>query len=414
MASAPPRRGQLNRDTLAVILAGGQGTRLRQLTRWEAKPALPFGGQFRHIDFPLSNCMNSGIHRIGLLTQYMAHSLIQHVQQGWGCLRPDFGEFIEVWPAQQRVGPGWYAGTADAVYQNLDIIASHAPEYVLVLAGDHIYRMNYLPMIEAHVAAGAQITIGCVEVPLDEARDFGVVAADGSDRVLGFAEKPRRPDPIPGRPGLALASMGIYVFNRDYLFTRLIRDAADNQSKHDFGRDLIPTALGNSIVHAYRFRDPVSGEAGYWRDIGTVERYWKANMELLDGSAGIDLHDRAWPIYTKPLQCAAARFGVRGSASHAIVAGGCRIDGTVRHAVVSTGVSVGPGSVVENALLLPGARIGRNCVVRNAIIDSQCSIPDRSIVGNANREDGDGQASRFVVVTRSSDDSKQHEELQVA
>jgi glucose-1-phosphate adenylyltransferase len=409
MSTALPgnNKRDLCRDTLAIILAGGQGTRLRELTRWEAKPALPFGGHYRHIDFPLSNCLNSGIRRVGLLTQYLAHSLIQHVQQGWGFLRADFGEFVEIWPAQQRTGCGWYTGTANAVYQNIDIVAAHEPEHVLVLAGDHIYKMDYMPMIEAHVESGADVTVGSVEVALADARDFGVLATGAGDRVLGFAEKPRRPDPIPGRPGRALASMGIYVFNRDFLFERLRADAANERSQHDFGRDVIPGAISEANVQTYRFRDGDTGEPAYWRDIGTVERYWQANIELLDETVGINLEDRSWPIYTKPLQCPPVRFGRNGSASGSIVAAGCRIDGAVRHSILFTGASVGSGSDVENALLLPGARVGRDCFVRSAIIDSRCVIPDGCIVGETAGDGGRGDARtghRIVIVQRARDD----------
>ncbi|HKJ77814.1 MAG TPA: glucose-1-phosphate adenylyltransferase, partial [Gammaproteobacteria bacterium] len=272
---------RLTRDTLALVLAGGSGTRLKGLTRWRSKPAVPFGGKFRIIDFPLSNCINSGIRQVGILTQYKSHSLIRHVQQGWNFLRAELGEFIELLPAQQRVGAGWYAGTADAIYQNLDIIRMHQPEYVLVLAGDHIYRMDYGPMLAYHVENEADMTIGCLEVSLKEAQSFGVMEVGEDWRVSRFLEKPHDPKPIPGSDDTALASMGIYVFNTEFLFEQLIRDAENPESSRDFGKDLIPRLIKDYNVRAYSFREPDGGKQAYWRDVGTVDAYWKANMELI-------------------------------------------------------------------------------------------------------------------------------------
>jgi len=280
MNSAPSPRfvSRLTRDTLALILAGGRGSRLQQLTMWRAKPAVPFGGKFRIIDFPLSNCMNSGIRRVGVLTQYKAHSLLQHIQRGWGFLRGEFGEFVELLPAQQRIQSSWYAGTADAIYQNLDIIRNHNPEYVLILAGDHIYKMDYGPMIASHVENGADMTVGCLEVKLDVAQSFGVMTSDPDGRVLEFSEKPESPAPMPGNDDTALASMGIYVFNTRFLFEQLIKDADNKNSSHDFGHDIIPSIINQYRVFAYPFRDAQSGRQAYWRDVGTVDAFWAANL----------------------------------------------------------------------------------------------------------------------------------------
>ncbi|MDH5573346.1 MAG: glucose-1-phosphate adenylyltransferase, partial [Gammaproteobacteria bacterium] len=273
---------RLTRDTLALIMAGGRGSRLKQLTQWRAKPSVPFGGKFRIIDFPLSNCINSGIRRIGVLTQYKAHSLITHIQQGWGHLRADYGEFVELLPAQQRIATSWYAGTADAIYQNLDIIRSHAPEYILILAGDHIYKMDYGDMLAYHVENQADMTVGCIEVPLDEAKAFGVMDVNDEGRIQNFMEKPDAPTPMPGSTDTALCSMGIYVFNKDFLFEQLIKDADMPQSSHDFGKDIIPSVIERYRAYAFPFRDEESpNKQAYWRDVGTVDAFWAANMELI-------------------------------------------------------------------------------------------------------------------------------------
>lgn len=386
----PPAR-VLRRDTLAVVMAGGSGNRLRQLTRWHAKPALPFGGHYRNVDFALSNCVNSGIRRIGLLTQYKAHSLIQHIYQGWNFLRPEIGEFIELWPAQQRTGKNWYVGTADAVFQNIDIIEGHQPKYVLILAGDHVYTMDYLAMLEEHARSAADVTIGCVEVPADEASGYGVLGVDVTGRVVDFAEKPARPRTLPDRPGVALASMGIYVFSFDALVKSLTADAGNDASGHDFGHDVLPALLRECRVQAHRFRDPETGESRYWRDVGTIDSYWQANMDLLNERPPIDLHDQAWPIWTSRMQYAPAKLSRTGSAQESIVAAGCRVDGTVRRSVLFTDARVGVRALVESSLVLPGASIGRGCRIRNAIIDSQCIVPDGMVIG-------DGAAySRFYV-----------------
>lgn len=366
---------------LALVLAGGSGTRLGELTRWHAKPALPFGGQYRNIDFPLSNCVNSGIRRISLLTQYKSHSLIQHVQRGWNFLRPEIGEFIELWPAQQRRGAGWYAGTADAVFQNIDLIDAYEPAQVLVLAGDHVYKMDYRAMLEAHRQSRAEVTVGCVDVPVEEASSFGVMSVDSRGRVMGFDEKPAQPRPLPGDPGRALASMGIYVFTRRALLERLSADALDPASSHDFGRDVLPGMIaGGARVFAHAFRDPRSGRQAYWRDVGTVDSYWQANMELLVEQPGLDLHDGSWPIRTHQPQCPPPRFVGEGFARRSIVAGGCGIAGSVEYCVLSMSCRVGGGSRLTEAVVLPNVTIGRECRIHRAIIDSGCVIPDGTVI----------------------------------
>jgi glucose-1-phosphate adenylyltransferase len=373
---------ELTQRSLAVIMAGGNGTRLGELTRWHCKPALPFGGQYRNIDFPLSNCVNSGIRRIALLTQYKAHSLIQHVHRGWSFLPPEIGEFIEVWPAQQRRGGGWYAGTADAVFQNIDLINDHRPDHVVVLAGDHIYKMDYLAMLEAHVESGAEATVGCVEVPVEEASAYGVMAVDRDGWVARFDEKPVRPAPMPADPDLALASMGIYVFDRAALVECLSADAEDAGSQHDFGHNILPALIRKARVASYAFRDPGSGERAYWRDVGTIDSYWQANMELLSEHPELDLHDTAWPIWTHQPQCPPPRFVGDGVARCSIVSCGCSIAGTVARSLLSTDCRVRGGATVEQSVVLPGVEIGRDCRIRRAIIDSGCKVPDGLVIGD--------------------------------
>jgi glucose-1-phosphate adenylyltransferase len=343
-----PTTPDLSQRTLAVVMAGGNGTRLGDLTRWHSKPALPFGGQYRNIDFPLSNCVNSGVRRIALATQYKAHSLIQHVHLGWSFLRPEVGEFIELWPAQQRCGGGWYAGTADAIYQNLDLIEAHAPDYVLILAGDHVYKMDYRLMLHDHAANGADVTIGCVEVRVAAASAFGVMQADARNWVTRFDEKPAAPVPSLTNPDIALASMGIYVFNREFLVRCLRRDAADSASRHDFGRNIVPALLGEARVLAHAFRDPRGGPA-YWRDVGTIDSYWHANMELLAESPQLDFYDERWPIWTHQAQSPPPIFIGEGCARRSIVAGGCSVAGAVEHSVLSQGCKIAAGAVVTLA-----------------------------------------------------------------
>jgi len=378
---------RLTRDTLALVLAGGRGSRLGRLTDWRAKPAVPFGGKFRIIDFPLSNCINSGIRRIGVLTQYKSHSLIQHIQKGWGFLRGEFGEFIELWPAQQRIETSWYAGTADAVYQNLDIIRNLDPSYVLVLAGDHVYKMDYGPMIAYHVERGADVTVGAIEVPAREAYAFGVMGVDESWRVLRFAEKPAAPETLPGRPDTVLASMGIYLFNTAFLYEQIIKDADTAASAHDFGHNVLPSLIGAYRVVAYPFRDPHTGRQAYWRDVGTIDAYWHANMELIHVTPELNLYDQEWPIWTYQEQLPPAKFvfdddGRRGMAVDSMVSGGDIISGaTVRRSLLFSNVRVEAGSEVLDAVVLPDVSIGRGCRLREVVIDKGCVVPDGSVIG---------------------------------
>ncbi|MHB1100319.1 MAG: glucose-1-phosphate adenylyltransferase, partial [Burkholderiales bacterium] len=321
----------LTKNTVALILAGGRGSRLKQLTDWRAKPGVPFGGKFRIIDFPLSNCINSGIRRIGVVTQYKAHSLIQHIQRGWGFLRGEFNEFVELLPAQQRIQEEWYKGTADAVFQNIDILRSYDPEFVVILAGDHIYKMDYGKMLAFHVTSKADMTVGCFDVPISEASAFGVMAVDESDRILDFVEKPANPPHIPGKPDKSLVSMGIYVFNTRFLYEQLSRDADDPESTHDFGHDIIPYLVKRYRVYAHRFEDSCVGMGGnlaYWRDVGTVDAYWEANMELTKVLPDLNLYDKTWPIWTHQEQLPPAKFVFddeerRGVAIDSMVSGGC-------------------------------------------------------------------------------------------
>jgi glucose-1-phosphate adenylyltransferase len=361
-------------------MAGGSGTRLRPLTRWQSKPALPFGGQYRNIDFTLSNCVNSGLRRMAVLTQYKSHSLIRHVHQALGFLNPELDEFCELWPAQQRMGKNWYEGTADSVYQNIDLIDEISPEYILVLAGDHIYKMDYRPMIEAHIGSGAGVTIACTKVPVRQARSFGVMSVDASRRITAFAEKPARPRGLPDEPDMALGSMGIYVFDRETLLKYLIADAGDQNSRHDFGHDILPRMIERLDVRAYPFIDWHTGKSQYWRDVGTLDAYWQANMDLLAESSGIDLHDGAWPIRTHNPQMPPSRFLAGSNVENSIVAPGCVVGGTVSRSVVFTGAVVESGALIEDSLILPGAHIGRDCVVRRAIVDSDFVLEDHAVV----------------------------------
>ncbi len=391
---------RLTRDTLALILAGGRGRRLSSLTDWRTKPAVPFGGKFRLIDFPLSNCINSGIRRIGVLTQYKAHSLIQHIQRGWGFLRGEFGEFVEIIPAQQRLDkPLWFAGTADAVYQNIDIIKAHNPSYVLILAGDHVYKMDYGAIIAQHVETGADMTVGCVQMPREQARAFGVMTVDEEGRVLEFTEKPKEPGTMPGRPDTALVSMGIYVFNREYLFQKLREDAEDINSARDFGRSIIPSAIASDKVMAYPFSDPRSGKQAYWRDVGTVDAFYKANQELIGDNPELDIYDDEWPIWTYQAQLPPAKFiydddEMRGMAVDSMVSGGDIIAGAlVRHSLLFSQVVVEPRAVVEDSVILPDVVVGAGCRIRRAVIDEGCRIPPGTVIG----EDPEADRRRFFV-----------------
>ncbi len=391
--SNPRFVSRITRDTLALILAGGRGSRLKHLTRWRAKPATPFGGKFRIIDFPLSNCLNSGIRRVAVLTQYKAHSLIRHVQSGWGFLRGEFGEFVELWPAQQRIESGWYRGTADAIHQNQDIIRSHSPEYILVLAGDHIYKMDYGPMIARHVESNADMTVGCIEVPVEKARQFGVMTVDEEYRVVRFAEKSRHPETVPGRDDVALASMGIYVFSSEFLHQQLTKDADTPGSSHDFGKDIIPGVIDKFRVLAYPFRAVHGGAQGYWRDVGTVDAFWEANIELTRVSPELNLYDRKWPIWTYQEQLPPAKFvfgdeGRTGMAVDSMVSGGCIISGSrITGSLLFSDVTVHSYSQIEDSVILPNSDIGRHSRIKKAVVDKLCRIPPHTVIGEDREED---------------------------
>jgi glucose-1-phosphate adenylyltransferase len=393
---------RLTSGTLAVVMAGGRGERLKQLTTHRAKPATPFGGKFRIVDFVLSNCVNSGIRQICVLTQYKAQSLIQHVQRGWNYFRGEFGEFVDVIPAQQQIGTLWYRGTADAVYQNLDYIRAHRPKHVLVLAGDHIYKMDYGPMIAYHVEKNADITVGVVEVPVERATEFGVLSVTEWNRVVKFAEKPKNPEPIPGRSDVALASMGIYVFNARLLEKLLVQDAANEASQHDFGKNIIPGSLESLQVFAYAFQDVRTRAQAYWRDVGTLDAFYEANMELVYVNPELNIYDEEWPIWTYQLQRPPAKFvlddeGRRGMAINSMVAGGSIISGAlVRESLLFSDVRVEERSTVQASVLLPNVTVGRGCVVQRAIIDEGCEIPDGTRIG----VDLAADAKRFEVTER--------------
>jgi len=394
---------RLTGGTLAIIMAGGRGERLKDLTAHRCKPATPFGGKFRIIDFVLSNCVNSGIRQISILTQYKAQSLIQHVQRGWSYLRGEFGEFVETIPAQQQMGPMWYRGTADAVHQNIDLILSHRPKHVLVLAGDHIYKMDYGPMIAYHVEKGADITVGVVEVPASDSIHFGVLTATEWNRVTKFSEKPKAPDTLPGRPDAILASMGIYVFNTRLLEKMLAEDAADENTAHDFGKDILPKAIGTNLqVFAYPFQDVKTRAQSYWRDVGTIDAYYEASLELVHVKPELNIYDQDWPIWTYQVQQPPAKFildedGRRGMAVNSMVSGGCIISGAVvRESLLFTNVRVDEGSSIQRSVILPHVEIGRGCVICGAILDEGCEIPDGMSIG----VDRAADESRFYVTEK--------------
>ena len=407
---------QLVRRSIALVLAGGRGSRLKQLTDRRAKPAVFFGGKFRIIDFALSNCINSGIRRVAVVTQYKSHSLMRHLQSGWNFLRAEFGEMVEVLPAQQRVSEDhWYRGTADAVYQNADIIRSrsHRHDYVVVLAGDHIYKMDYSLMLRDHVANGGGCTVGCIEVPREEATAFGVMAVDEARRVTAFIEKPADPPPMPGKPDVALASMGIYIFDAEYLYRLLEEDADNPASEHDFGKDIIPRAVaeGRALAHPFgmscvsRTKDVVP----YWRDVGTIDAFWSANLDLASVTPELDIYDDEWPIWTYQRQLPPAKFvpdrnGKPGQAVNIIVSGGCIVSGSgVRNSVLFSGVRVHSFCDIQEAVILPDVVIGRGARLKKVVIDRACEIPEGLVVG----EDAAADAQRFerteggvVLITR--------------
>ncbi|MBU2876965.1 MULTISPECIES: glucose-1-phosphate adenylyltransferase [Alteromonadaceae] len=383
----------LTRDTYALILAGGRGSRLHELTTWRAKPALYFGGKFRIIDFPLSNCINSGIRRVGVVTQYKSHSLIRHLVRGWGHFKKELGESVEILPASQRSSDNWYQGTADAVFQNIDIIRNELPKYVMVLSGDHIYRMDYGTLLARHAESGAKMTVCCMPVPIEEAAgQFGVMSVDESMRIIGFEEKPENPTPLPGNPDMCLASMGNYVFDTEFLFEQLKRDSEKSESDRDFGKDIIPDIIKDQLVYAYAF-DEVDQREVYWRDVGTLDSFWNANMELVQPVPALNLYDKRWPIWTYQEQLPPAKFvweedNRRGAAINSVVSGGCIISGaTVRKSVCFSNVRVHSYSVVDESVILPDVEIKRHCRIRRAIIDRGCIIPEGMVIGHSRQDD---------------------------
>ena len=394
----------LARSAMAYVLAGGRGSRLMEMTDIRAKPAVYFGGKSRIIDFALSNALNSGIRRIGVATQYKAHSLIRHLQRGWNFFRPERNESFDILPASQRVAEGvagWYAGTADAVFQNIDIIEGYAPRFIVLLAGDHIYKMDYEHMLQQHVDEGAEVTVGCIEVPRMEATGFGVMAVDSSDKIISFLEKPKDPPSIPGLPHMALASMGIYVFETKFLIEELRKDAANPHSSHDFGKDIIPGIVDRGRAVAHRFAQSCVRSSQetepYWRDVGTIDAYWEANVDLTDFVPGLDLYDRDWPIWTYGEIVPPAKFvhdetNRRGAAVSALVSGGCIVSGaSVKHSLLFTGVQAHSYAAVEGAVILPYVDIGRHARLTKVVVDRGVRIPPGLVVG----EDPELDAARF-------------------
>lgn len=402
---ASPKMRRITRDTLVLILAGGRGSRLYELTDRRAKPAVYFGGSCRIIDFALSNCVNSDLTRIGVVTQYMAHSLLRHLQHGWSFLPRERGEFVDMLPARQQLDDStWYRGTADAVYQNVGIMKEHyKPKYVLILAGDHIYKMNYAQMLLDHVSSGARCTVGCIEVPRKKASEFGVMAVNENLQVLDFIEKPQDPPAMVGKPDSSLASMGIYVFDTDYLYESLENEIKNPNSNHDFGKDVIPKAVEQKVLYAHPFdrscmgRNP-QGEI-YWRDVGTIDAFWEANIDLVTEHPQLDLFDSRWPIRSNPAQNSPSKFFYKNLKSNrtldnSLVAGGCEItDAMISNSVLFENIKVEEGAEVEYSVILPSVKIGKNCIVRRCIIDRSCKLPDGLQVG----VDKNLDAKRFRV-----------------
>jgi glucose-1-phosphate adenylyltransferase len=402
MLSSGPAQQRLTRRAVALVLAGGRGSRLKQLTDRRAKPAVFFGGKFRIIDFALSNCLNSGVRRICVLTQYKAHSLLRHLQMGWSFLRPEMNEFLDLLPAQQRLDEAtWYRGTADAVYQNFDIFRAADAEYFVVLAGDHIYKMDYSNLLKDHVDKGADCTVACIEVPLEEASGFGVMAVDDSMRIVNFLEKPKDPPAISGKPSRALASMGVYVFSAEFLYVELERDHRDPTSSHDFGKDVIPNLVSRGLAAAHSFEVScvkTTPEAdAYWRDVGTIDSYWSANIDLVMPVPSLDIYDRNWPIWTYQQQLPPAKFVFddddrRGMAVDSMVSGGCIISGaTVRRSLLFSGCRINSHARTAGAVLLPDVEVGRRARLTDVVVDRGCHIPEDLVIG----EDPELDAKRF-------------------
>jgi len=383
---------------MAIVLAGGRGSRLKELTEMRAKPAVYFGGKSRIIDFALSNALNSGIRRIGVATQYKAHSLIRHLQRGWNFFRAERNEIFDILPASQRVEEDkWYTGTADAVTQNIDILEAYGAEYIIVLAGDHIYKMDYEPMLEQHVETGADVTVGCIEVPRSEASGFGVMKVDDKDQIIEFVEKPANPPAMPDKPTMSLASMGIYVFTQKFLFDLLAEDAVNADSSHDFGHDIIPHIVKNGSAYAHRFSDSCvrssSESEAYWRDVGTVDAFWQANVDLTDFTPALDIYDRDWPIWTYAEITPPAKFihdeeGRRGHAVSSLVSGGCIISGSsIDKSLLFTGVHAHSFSRLEHVVALPYVTINRKARLKRVVIDRGVTIPPSLVVGENPVED---------------------------
>ena len=404
----------LVRRSIALVLAGGRGSRLKQLTDKRAKPAVYFGGKFRIIDFALSNCVNSGIRRIGVITQYKSHSLLRHLQRGWSFLRAELNEMVDLLPAQQRLDDEhWYRGTADAFYQNLDIIQGNNPDYVVVLAGDHIYKMDYSLMLQDHVSSGAGCTVGCIEVPRHEASAFGVMAVDTERHITAFVEKPSDPPAMPGNDAVSLASMGIYIFNANYLYRLLEEDIANPESSHDFGKDVIPRVVeeGHALAHPFSLScvSSTPDATPYWRDVGTIDAFWEANLDLASVTPELDIYDTSWPIWTSQRQLPPAKFvqdanGQHGQAINTMVSGGCIVSGSiVSNSVLFSSVRIHSFCQVNEAVLLPEVTVGRHCRLSKVVIDRNCTLPEGLVVG----EDAVLDAARFerspggvVLITR--------------
>jgi len=392
--SGPRYVSKLTSNTYALILAGGRGSRLYELTDWRAKPALYFGGKFRIIDFPLSNCINSGIRRAGVVTQYKAHSLIRHVVRGWGDFRRELGEGIEILPASQRTSDNWYQGTADAVFQNIDIIRGEIPHHVLILSGDHVYRQDYGDMLVFHSEVKADMTVCCIVVPIEEAAGaYGVMQVDENDRIIGFEEKPANPKSIPGKPGYCLASMGNYLFNSEFLFDQLRHDSKDLESDHDFGKNIIPSIIADNQVYAFRFQNSSKDLEPYWRDVGTLDSYWQANIELTYPVPPLNLYDMSWRIWTFQEQLPPAKFVFndddrRGSAVDSLVSSGCIVSGAnVVSSVFFSRVRANSWASITESVVLPEVNIGRHCRIHKAIIDRGCSIPEGMEIGKDHATD---------------------------
>jgi len=395
------------RNTLAIVLAGGRGSRLKALTDDQAKPSMPFGGKFLVVDFPLSNCINSGIRRVAVVTQYRAHTLIRHIQRGWNFLRGELNEFVELWPAQQQTDKeSWYLGTADAVYQNLRVIAEHQPKYVLILAGDHVYRQDYGWLLKQHIETGARVTVSCVDVPRSQASAFGVVDANEDGLITQFLEKVPNPPSIPGRPDRSYASMGIYIFDTDYLIEALEKDARVEGSSHDFGHDIVPGLVSSQRVFAHDFSSSCVMSQGatepYWRDVGTVDGFWEANMDLTHVTPSLDLYDNRWPIWTYQEQRPSAKFVFddddrRGYAVDSLVSAGCIVSGgAVSRSLLFTDCRVNSFSSVDDSILLPRVDVARRCRLKKVIIAPDCRIPEGLVIG----EDPGEDAKRFYRTER--------------